>query len=255
MGLGGKKMVQYNGKWMPEDKANKEAAKAASAAQIDRQEQARKDAYYNQQEQRKQQQNAAARAADLAKGQARGEQIFGNQALGRVDASRSADMQDVLARRKANLGGYTPEEQQAMREQNMGSILASQKMGARDLARQQARSGVRGALAANQMQAQNLASQGQLADQERQLFLQNIANKRDALGQYEQSAAGMEKGEFDKQAFNLGQGEKELQGKLSTEFGYGGMGAQDRAAALQSVLGSRAEAVSKEIAEKTKGKK
>lgn len=210
---------------------------------------------YEQMEREKAQRYAKQRNLDLKAGRDRGQEIFGNQALGRVDAARSADIADILARRKEQLGGYTPEEQQAMREQNQGAILASQKMGARDLARQQARSGVRGALASNQQQSYQLGTQGQLADQERQLFLNNIAAKRDALSQYEGSVGNAEKGELDRQQFNLGQGEKELQGKLNTEFGYGGLGAQERSAAMQSVLGDKAIQSSKDIANLTKGKK
>ncbi len=210
---------------------------------------------YDQMEQEKAKRYAKQRNLDLKAGRDRGQEIFGNQALGRLDTSRSSDVADILARRKEQLGGYTPEEQQAMREQNMAAIVNTQKAGSRDLARQQARSGVRGALASNQQAQYQLGTQGQLADQERQLFLNNIAAKRDALSGYEQSVGGAEKGELERQQFNLGQGEKELQGKLSTEFGYGGLGAQERSAAMQSILGDKAIKSSKDIAAITKGKK
>lgn len=214
-----------------------------------------KDADYERMEREKAARYAALRNQDLMAGRKRGQEVFGNQALGRVDASRSSDVADILSRRKAQLEGYTPEEQQAMREQNMASTIANQKAGSRDLARQQARSGVRGALASNQQAQYQMGTQGQLADQERQLFLNNIAAKRDALGGYEQSVGQNEASELAKQQFNLGQGEKELQGKLTTEMGYGGLGAQERSAAMQSVLGSRAQDISKQIAAETKGKK
>jgi len=170
-------------------------------------------------EQRRASSYADARQKDLATGKARGEEIFGNQALGRISE------------------GFSPQEQQSMREQNMKAITQSQMAGARDLARSQARSGVRGPLASAQAAQQNLAGQGQLADQERQLFLENIANKRSG------------------QQFNLGQAEKELMGKQATELGYGSLGAGERAAAMQSVIGDKALLGSKDVARISKGKK
>jgi hypothetical protein len=198
---------------------------------------------------------SAGRAADMAAGQARGETLFGGNALGRLNEGRSADVSDILARRQANLAGFTPEEQGAMRDQNMKSILQSQQAGSRDLARQQARSGVRGGLASAQQGAMQMAGQGQLADQERQLFLENIAQKRGALDQFEQSQTGAEATERGLQQYNQAQAAKELLGKLSTEMGYGSLGSADRAAAMQSALGEKTLSGSKDIAEMTKGKK
>lgn len=197
----------------------------------------------------------AQREADLAAGRARGEELFGNEALGRVGAQRSADIAEILAQRKAQLGGFTPEEQQAMREQNLGAVMQGQQAGARDLARQQARSGVRGALGAAQQAAFQQATQQQLANQERDLFLANIAEKRGALDKLEGSTRATEQDELGRQQFNLGQQGKELAGKLTTEFGYGGLGAQDRAAVLQQILGEKGVAGSERIAAATKGKK
>jgi hypothetical protein len=195
------------------------------------------------------------REQDLASGKARGAELFGNNALGRVNEGRSADVASILAQRKANLAGFTPEEQGSMRDQNMKQILAGQQAGSRDLARQQARSGVRGGLASAQQGAMQMAGQGQLADQERQLFLENIAQKRGALDQFEQSTQGAEAADLSKQQYNQSQAARELLGKLSTEMGYGSLGASDRASAMQSALGEKALSGSKDIAELTKGKK
>ena len=231
-------------------------ARAAIAQDVlNRQRQLEDEARGNQRQIELEERNKKNLEADLAQGRARGQDLFGNEALGRVNAQRSADIADILARRKAQLEGFTPEEQQAMREQNMGAIFSNQQAGSRDLARQQARSGVRGALGAAQQAAFQQATQGQLADQERQLFLANIAEKRDALGRLEGSQRATEADELARQQFNLGQLGREKAGMLTTEFGYGGLGAQERAAALQQILGESGAASSERIAQATKGKK
>lgn len=200
-------------------------------------------------------QNRAGRDADLAQGRKRGEEIFGNDALGRVNAEKSAEIADILNRRKAQLEGYTPEEQQAMREQNMKSIVQGQQAGARDLQRQQARSGVRGALASNQQQSLQAGNQAQLADQERQLFLSQIAEKRGALDKFEGSQRDTEKDILTRQQFNLDQKAREKLGALTTEMGMGSLGAAERASVMQQVLGESANRSAQDIAQQTKGKK
>lgn len=210
---------------------------------------------FNRQERQKAAQYAAARNKDLAAGRDRGEQIFGQEALGRVNEQRSADVADIMNRRKEQLGGFTAEEQGAMRDNNMKAILQSQQAGSRDLARNQARSGVRGGLATAQQGAFAQQGQGQLADQERQLFLANAAERRGALDKFEQSTAGAESADLARQQYNQAQKSKELLGKLSTEFGYGSLGSAERTAAMQSILGDKAIAGSKDIAKATEGKK
>jgi hypothetical protein len=96
---------------------------------------------------------AAARKArneDMAEGRARGEEIFKEGNLGRVRADRSADTADIIARRKENLKGFSQEEQNAMKEGALKTLDQNAQTSARQLALQQARSGVRGATAAAQ---------------------------------------------------------------------------------------------------------
>lgn len=223
-------------------------AKALNQPTEEERKQMRQAALFEAQERRLQNQYRAARDADLARGKQRGEQIFGNQALGRIDDARSKEIQDILSARKSNLSGFSTEEQQAMRDQNLAAILQGQKAGARDLARQQARAGVRGSIAGAQQQALQTATQGQLADQERQLFLNQIAERRSALDKFEGSQTAAEQSELGRKQFNLSQANKELLGKLSTEMGYGGLGAAERASAVQSVVGDKQLAAAKEAA-------
>lgn len=207
------------GPQQPQQKFQTKEQRLASAAQKDMSKLLKNEKAWTGIEGRRAESYRQGREQDLASGRARGEEVFKAGALGRISE------------------GFSPEEQQAMREQNLKAITQGQQAASRNLARQQAMSGVRGPLAAAQQSQQNLGAQGQLADQERQLFLENIANKR----------AG--------QQFNIGQGEKELAGRMSTEMGYGSLGAAERAAAMQSVLGDKALLGSKDIARQTKGKK
>ena len=134
-------------------------------------------------------QNLAAREADLAKGRARGQELFGEGSLGRVGSERSADIQDVIARRRANLEGFTPEEKSAMEAEAIGGIGQSSQTALRQLRGVQGAQGLRGGTAAAQQVGvlQNAANQEALA--RRDLFLKNMGAKREGLGQFEQSVS------------------------------------------------------------------
>lgn len=208
-----------------------------------------KEAAYRVQAYKQAQDFKAQRNQDIAEGAKMGEKYFGNQALGRVNENRSADIQSILNQRKAQSAGYTPEELQVMRSQNMGQILQNQAAASRDLARQQARSGVRGAIASNQQSSLQNQNQGVLANQEQQLFLNNIAAKRQGLNDYQSGVQGAEANELARRQYNLGNQGQELAGKLSTTFGLANLGTQERAAAMQSILGTKAADAYQKIAD------
>lgn len=177
-------------------------------------------------------QMAQQREADLAKGAARGKELFGKTFIEESRPERSADIADVIARRKAALQGFSGEENTALREQ-MAQAQARQEQGAlRQLRGVQAQQGIRGGLAGAQ-QAQQLAqNQAQRAAAERELFLQNIAQRQQALGNFEQSARAAE-------AEEIGRFGQRRFGQLGTELGYGQLGAADRAAAMGQILGEQ----------------
>lgn len=199
-----------------------------------------------------QQQSAAkaAREADLAAGRARGQEMFSEGSLGRVRSERSQDINDVMARRRANLEGFTAEEQNAMRDTNLKAIQQAAQGQMRSLRRDQARSGVRGATASAQMAAAQKANQGVIADQERELFLKQMDARRQALGQFEQSATGAEAQDLARQQFNIAQQNKEKQAQLATEFGYAQLGQADRASQAQLAAGTKAAEAQRDAAKK-----
>lgn len=144
---------------------------------------------------------------------------------------RSSDIADIIARRRAALGGFTGEETE-QRRARAGQEIARQTQGQRrQIAALQAAQGVRGATAASQQIGALQQGIQTRAEFERDLFLANEEAKRSALSAFEQSVTSAERSEFERQAagaelqkfnilqrsqaqqFNLGQElrEKELQ--------------------------------------------
>lgn len=173
------------------------------------------------------------RQKDLEEGRKRGEQLFADGSLGRIDQNRSQEIADIVARRKANINGFNPEELNALRtnhqveaNQALATALRNQKI-------LQAQSGVRGGLAsAQQSQLLKDSNAARIAN-ERELFLKNAEAGRQGLNAYESTINGSRKDELERAMFNLAQGNKEKLGRLGTEFGYGTLGSGDRSSLFQ----------------------
>lgn len=133
-----------------------------------------------------------------------------------IDPSRSVDMQDIIARRRENLEGMTKEEMQMSRDVGKEQIDRQTEGQRRRLQMIQAASGVRGgAAAAQQLQLMQGATQTR-AEFERDLFMNNLQMKRQALNAFESSVTGAEAAEHQKklaklelQKFNIGQASRE----------------------------------------------
>lgn len=166
----------------------------------------------------------ASRKADMAAGRARGEELFGNNALGQIEGRRAAEVADLINRRKEQLGGLSPEEQNAFRSQALGGIQRGQQDQQRQLMARLGASGLRGGAAAAQQA--NLAREGlrQQAQAEQNLFTQNVDRRRQALDAFEGSMGRARQEE-------LGLLAKEKGGVLQTELGQAALGSQERGAA------------------------
>lgn len=195
------------------------------------------------------------RAADLAEGRKRGEELFGEGALGRVGTERSADIADVIARRKDALSGLTPEQQNALQSQVLGGIQQGTQTQLRQLRGIQGASGVRGGAAAAQQA--NILQSGlrQRAQAERDIFTDNIARQAQALNALEGSLRQAETDELAREQFNIGQGQREKFGQLQTEFGFAGLGAAERGGIAQQSIGEQQIAEARERAALNQGKK
>lgn len=176
----------------------------------------------------------AARNKDLEAGRARGQEMFAQGSLGRVEEGRAKEIADIIAERQKRSKGYTPEELQAYREQNQKEIQRTGQSAQRQQQMALARSGVRGAAAAAQQAALLKAQQGQMAQNERDLYLNQIQRRDAALQALEGSTNTARQEELQRQTFNFGQLGKEKSLQLATELGYGGLGAGERSAIMQS---------------------
>lgn len=193
------------------------------------------------------------REDDLAKGRQRGEQVFAPGSLGRVDEGRSAEVAAILARRQAESNGFTPEEMNSYRTTNVNASNQAFQGAQRALATAQGRSGVHGATAAAQQARLLLDRQNQVGQDENSLFQANIAARRAGLDALETSTTGARADELARQKYNQGQSSAEKQGQLTTELGYGSLGAGDRASAGTIVTGKDQAEAAKQAAEHSGG--
>jgi len=183
------------------------------------------------------------REEDLQRGRERGEEIFGDLPA-RTQEERTAGFLDVLERRKAALGGLTPEQQTAFQSQVLGGIGRQQQTQQRQLRGLQAGAGVQGGLAAQQQLGLAQQAQEQQRQAQQQLFIQNIGRQQEALGAFEQTQ------QFEQQA-----AERARAGQLGVEFGFAGLGAQERGGLRQLLLGEQQAATAQASAEANQGKK
>lgn len=162
------------------------------------------------------------REQDLAAGRKRGEEIFTDGSLGRLDEMV------MNARREQAEKGFTGNEMNALRDGNLAN-LNQQNQGAQRNARiLAAAEGVRGGRAVA-MNNKMIGEQGAAAAQgERELFLKSIDARREGLSNLEGA-----------QKYNIDQKNKEITGRLTTEMGYGGLGAAERGAAIQALVGQQ----------------
>lgn len=153
------------------------------------------------------------RAKDLAEGRARGQELFGT--------TTAADATAVADRIRAQAQGFTPEEQSAMRDQNIGTIQQAGKQNLRALRIQQAAQGVRGAQAVSQQNKALQDQQNQIVGSERDLFLKNIEARRAGVKDLQDMV------------------NREKSAQLTTELGFGSLGAADRGAVMQKIVGEQ----------------
>ena len=167
--------------------------------------------------------------ADITTGQELFGGGFAEGKLGRLETGPSADVQDIIARRKSALGGLSAEENQAIRERGSQSIDRSTQSSLRQLRGLQGATGVRGGSAlANQARILQ-AGQGAKANVERDLAIQNIGVKREALGAAEGSILGAEAQTRENTLFNIRQRNKEATGRTTAGLSFAALAATERA--------------------------
>lgn len=185
----------------------------------------------------------ALRAEDLAAGRKRGEEVFG-ELEARTQEERTKDFLDVLERRREALGGLTAQQQTALESQALGGIARQQQTQQRQLRGLQAGAGVQGGLAAQQQLGLAQQAQQQAAEAQQNIFLANIGRQQEALGAFEQTAAAEQQ-----------RAQQTRAGQLGVEFGFAGLGAQERGGLRQIALGQQTAAAAQAAAEANEGKK
>jgi hypothetical protein len=173
--------------------------------------------------------NAIQREMDIVKGQETIGKEFAPGKLGRLDAGRSTEMTDIIAKKKAGLSGISAEENQALRERGKQGIQRSTQTALRSLRGFQGSRGVRGEGAITQQAGILKSGIQSQANVERDLLLKNIDAKRTALSDYEASVSGAESVEQEKSLYNINQANRETFGRLSSGLGYAQLGVADRA--------------------------
>lgn len=187
----------------------------------------------------------AQREEALAQGRARGQELFADGSFGtRAQPLIGEDYATIIQKRKDALSGFSPEEQNAMQSQVMGGINNAQQTQLRQLRGIQGASGLRGAQASAQQQSVLQQGQKQKAEAGQNLFLQNIAARRAALGEFENTINQEQE-----------RRQREKLAQLSTEFGYGSLAAAESAGAGQQALGLGRQIAGEKEAAANKGKK
>lgn len=172
------------------------------------------------------------------------------------------DVAGALGEYRNRMGGYTPAEMQAMREQGNAGINESQARAQRDIRRSAGAMGYDGGIAMGARM--DIAKQSSLARQrnEQELIRQNAMEKSKRLGDYANFAQTVSNQQFQNQnaalnnynadvfgnrqfqaqaqQFNLGQEEKEKAGYLGTFYGDQGTSVARRDALDRQLLGEEA---------------
>lgn len=191
----------------------------------------------------------AQRELDFARGRERAEIDFGDGALGRVRQERSDDTRSILdERRAAATQGFDNPTLQATREQGLSQLNRQNLSQQRNLRSRQAASGVSGGIAAAQQMALQQQQQSGQQQLERQLFLDDVAQRRTALGDLETSVAATERDELNREQFNLEQRRRETLGRITGQFAEAGLGVADRTAAISADAAREAAESSRQAA-------
>jgi hypothetical protein len=139
-------------------------------------------------------------------------------ALERIEEARPEEVAEMVRLRKEGMQGLTAPQYAVAREQMMSQQGAAEQMAQRQLARQQAISGIRGGAATKQSGrlAQQLAQQR--AQQEQQLFMTDVGEKQKGMSAYEQSLGGAIQGEQARRLFNIEQQQREVLGQQARDL-------------------------------------
>lgn len=192
------------------------------------------------------------RQRDWREGINEGQKLFNN--LGRMNEGRSSEIQSIIQRRQKEAEGFTPEEMNAMRDQNLSSAMSGQQAALRQQKIAMAQGGVRGGAAAAALARMQKENTSQNTGMERDLFLKNIDARRAGLGALEQSTQAAMQNEQAMKQFNIQQAMKEKMGQLTTALGTSALGSAERNSILNKLLGEKQLTTQEKIAKEDENK-
>lgn len=166
---------------------------------------------------------------DILRGQALGQILVPAGSLAaRPGAEIIGDVADIRERRRAALEGLTPEEQTALSSALTEGIQRGEQTALRQLQALQARQGLRGGTAAAQQADVLRAGQEARARTERDIFLENIGAKRQALGAFEETIGG-----------EAGRAGREQAARLQAALGSAALGSAERGSLRQQAIAAQ----------------
>lgn len=162
-------------------------------------------------------------AGDMGAGMDWANTVLPDGTLGRLNDPRQAEINELLAKLKERTGGMNSQEMLAAREQGLAGMDQQLSQNLMRTNRLAGNAGVRGGAAAGlgaQAIRQNSADRAGL---ERQMILDNIAQKNSAFAAYGSALTGQQGTELGIQQYNAGAGDRETVGRLDLATQYGGM--------------------------------
>lgn len=187
-------------------------------------------------EMRKQMQDAelsrVQREIDLARGRERGLQDFSEGSLGRVGEDVSSDIQKLQQMRMGiATDGFGAQAFQGAREQRLDALRDLEQQQLRQLKGIQGQTGVYGGLAGAQRLELMGEQQSKRQDAERDLFLDEVRQKQEAIGAAESTTRATEQDVLGRQQYNIQQRKAELMGLLTAQYGEAALGVTERTSA------------------------
>lgn len=178
----------------------------------------------------------ASRESDINAGKQFGQEVLGEEGLGRLGSD--AEIQSTLDRfKQISETGMSSQESEAQKAQAFKGIDSATQTGLRSLQSRFARSGVKGAVAGQQLMQREMSGAQQKADASTNLFLKSEEVKRNALENFS-SRLGEVK------TFDLGQAAKEKDIVMQSGLGFAQIGSAERTANYAAEQSAKASVAS-----------
>lgn len=210
----------------------------------------------------------AEREKDIGMGLERGKQLVPESSLGRVEkgisGAPSQSQQQIAQMRKEQAEkGFGAQAFQAARESRLRNLQRAQERQQRSLAGRQAQLGLRGGAATGQLGSLLGEQARQSLQAEQELMLQDVAQRQQALGAYEQTTAAQDAARRaaeqynieNIEKYNIDQAAKEKAAQLQMGLTEAQLGLAERAGIRQEDIAKAMQQAQLQAASGSGGKK